>query len=56
MTHFIQWKDHQGVYHYFSTHSDIQSYRIPNEDWRSAVKTIHQVADPKGNVVAFLFS
>ena len=54
MTHFIQWKDPQGVYHYFSTHSDIQSCRMPSDDWFSAVASIHQVADPKGNVIALL--
>ena len=54
MTQFIQWKDPQGVYHYFSTHSDIQSCRMPSDDWCSAVTSINQVADPKGNVLAFL--
>jgi len=48
MTHFIQWKDPQDVYHYFSTHSDIQSCLMPGDDWYSGVTSIHQVADPKG--------
>lgn len=54
MTHFIQWEDLQGVYHCFSTHSDIQSCRMPSDDWCSAVASIHQIAVPKGNVLAFL--
>ncbi len=56
MNYFIVWKDPQGLYHHFSTHSEVQSCRMPSDDWSSADKSIHQVKDPRGSVIAFLFS
>ena len=41
---------------YYKQGSMREGWLIDRDDWCSAVTSIHQVADPKGNVIAFLFS